>query len=90
MTIAATNTPAPALQTPDIRFYQIASGKHIWYAITTGRLVAAATRHYGRACQYYAWERGIPRTQVGGPTHRVADAQALAASLANPQQEGRQ
>lgn len=78
---------APATQTQDIRFYQIASGKHVWYAITRGNRVAAATRDYGRACQYYAWERGIPRTQVGGPTHQVADAKALSVSLASQEQE---
>lgn len=87
MTIAAANTPASALQTPEIRFYQIAAGRRAWYAITAGKLLVSATRSHARAAQYYAWERGIPRAQVNGPTHRVADAKALSVSLANQEQE---
>lgn len=88
MTSAVLNPPTPDATAQDIRFYQIAAGKGAWYAITAGKLLVSATRSYARAAQYYAWERGIPRTQVGGPTHRVADAQALAVSLANQEQEG--
>ena len=85
--ISAALHPAPATAGQEIRFYQIASGKHTWYAITTGRLVAAATRDYGRAAQYYAWERGVPRSQIGGPTHQVADARELSISLASQGKE---
>lgn len=79
--------PAPAAAGPEIRFYQISEGRHAWYAITTGRLVAAATRSFARACQYYAWECGVPRAQIGGPTHQVADARELSQDLAQMVQE---
>lgn len=86
MTSAVLNPPTPGTGAQDIRFYQIAAGKGAWYAITAGKLLVSATRSYARAAQYYAWERDIPRAQVGGPTHRVADAQALAADLAGAAQ----
>jgi hypothetical protein len=89
MTSAVLNPPTPGAGALDIRFYQIAAGKGAWYAITAGKLLVSATRHYGRAAQYYAWERGVPRSQIGGPTHRVADVQELSVSLANQEQEGR-
>jgi len=81
-------TLSPTLATQEIRFYQIGAGRQVWYAITTGRLVAAATRSYARACQYYAWERGVPRAQIGGPTHCVADAGELSRSVHQMGQEG--
>jgi hypothetical protein len=78
----------PAAQAPEIRFYQVGEGPRTWYAVTCGRLVAAATRSFARACQYYAWERGVPRAQIGGPTHQVADARELSRSVHQQGQEG--